>query len=209
MIMNRVSIKAYKDVEKVAVGTGGKTYPGWWCGDLEPRHPEEQFVDVRRKLPFKDQSISFFHTENMLEHISYQQNKSFLSEVRRILKPQGVARLVTHNIVPMIGLYTDAPTKLQSDYIRWGNKRFARFFDHDGGDNPVFSLNRVSNCHGHKFLFDERTLRDLLIATGFSRIEKCEINKSKHCELRNMERHGEVIPDKFYQLEALIIEVTK
>ena len=206
---NKLGIKTYKDVEKVAIGTGGMVYSGWWCGDLEPRHPDEHFVDAGRKLPFKDSSISFFHTENMLEHITFQQNKFFLSEVKRILKPQGVGRLVTHDINPMVALYADTPTELQRDYIKWGNKRFSSFFDYDGGDNPVFSINRAFNCHGHKFLFDETTLRDLIKRIGFANIEKCEINKSKHKELKNMERHGEVIPERFYQLEALILEVTK
>jgi len=201
--------RIYKDVEKIAIGTGGKVYPGWWCGDINRRHPEEHIIDATQKLPFEDSSVSFLHTENMLEHITFQQNRCFLKEIKRILKPGGIARLVTHSITPMMGLYTDTPTELQRDYIKWGNKRFSGFFDHDGDDNPVFSINRAFNCHGHKFLFDERTLRDLIKSIGFTKIEKCEINKSKYKELNDMERHGEVIPSRLYHFEALIVEVTK
>ena len=145
----------------------------------------------------------------MLEHITYQQSKFFVKEIKRVLKLGATARLVSHSMASMVALLTDSPTELQSDYIKWANERFKRYFDHDGGDNPCFTINRAFHGFGHQFLFDERTKLELLEDIGFSNIKKCTINNSKHAEFIGMERHGEIIPSKFYELEALIIEVTK
>ena len=57
MLMNR---NMCKNVEKVAIGTGGKVYPGWWCGDFEPQHPQEHFIDATKVLPFNNESVLFF-----------------------------------------------------------------------------------------------------------------------------------------------------
>jgi hypothetical protein len=38
--------------------------------------------------------------------------------------------------------------------------------------SPVMSVNRIFRCHGHKFIYDFATLREMLRFAGFSDIRK-------------------------------------
>ena len=194
---------------KVALGTGGKPLEGWINLELTPSHPLETQCDITKGLLFEDGSISFIHSENMLEHITYLDNVNLFDEIYRVLGSGGVARLGTHGLPAMVGLLKEDKTETEKEYVKWVNKSFWHHFCHDGGDNPVFTINHAFYGHGHKFLFDERTLRDIALGAGFNNIKFCKLGTSEHPELCGVEQHGKVIPPEFYELEVLIIEVTK
>jgi predicted SAM-dependent methyltransferase len=52
------------------------------------------WLDVRQPLPFPDDSAGLVYTSHMLEHLFPDEAKSLLREIRRILSPSGVARVV-------------------------------------------------------------------------------------------------------------------
>lgn len=58
-------------------------------------------VDLLNRLPLPDNSVDLIYTSHFIEHIPYDQVNKFLSECRRILKPGGVIRIVTPDLVEM------------------------------------------------------------------------------------------------------------
>jgi hypothetical protein len=45
------------------------TRTGWLNTDYEPLNKEIVFVDVTKRFPFPEQSVDYFHTEHMIEHV--------------------------------------------------------------------------------------------------------------------------------------------
>lgn len=66
--------------DKYAVELAGKRFPG-----LSVRQ-----YDITNKLPYDDESVSVVFCNQVVEHLPPDSTISFLSEVRRILKPGGI-----------------------------------------------------------------------------------------------------------------------
>jgi len=61
---------------------------------------------------------------------------------------------------------------------------------------------------GHSFIYDEKILRFSLEDAGFANITRCDLSKSEHAALTDMENEQRM-PDGFLRLESLILEGTK
>lgn len=53
-----------------------------------------QRLDVRSGLPYSTGSVDMIYTSHFLEHLSYKEGASFLRECRRVLKKDGVIRVI-------------------------------------------------------------------------------------------------------------------
>jgi SAM-dependent methyltransferase len=51
--------------------------------------------DVRKPLPFEDDSVDEIYTSHLLEHLTYADGLRFLEELRRVIKPDGIIRIVS------------------------------------------------------------------------------------------------------------------
>ena len=49
----------------------------------------------------------------------------------------------------------------------------------------------------------------MLKLTGFQNIKSCEIYKSVHSELNNIEMHQKIISEDFYKIETMVYEAEK
>ena len=68
----------------VEVGAGDKKGEnGWLTIDLTENC--DIFWDLRRGLPFPDESLSKIYSSHFLEHLSYKQGQEFLDECKRVL----------------------------------------------------------------------------------------------------------------------------
>ena len=77
------------------LGAGGHPIPGWFNVDAKRSLGIDRVVDLRRRLPFPDESVTFIFSEHVIEHFDYYNEiPSLLKELCRILKKGGVARIV-------------------------------------------------------------------------------------------------------------------
>lgn len=89
----------------VQVGCGPNGRDGWVNMDCFPRETVNCLYDIRRDLPFDDESVSGIFCEHVFEHLDYSQAvPTFLAECYRCLAPGGVLRI----IVPDAGRYLHA-----------------------------------------------------------------------------------------------------
>jgi len=70
-----------------------------------------------------------------------------------------------------------------------------------------FAINRAFRGWGHQFLYNETTLRSLLLDAGFGHVVRREYGQSEHQELRGLERH-ERQPDFDGFSHILIVEAS-
>jgi predicted SAM-dependent methyltransferase len=117
--------------------------------------------DVRRGLPFKDHSLQGIYSEHCLEHLKLEETRAVLKEFRRVLEPQGLARIV----LPNAGLYLDL-------YHRSRNGEWVTFPYPEPGFTPLMYVNKVFSGYGHCYAYDADTLSQLLRDAGFSDVRE-------------------------------------
>lgn len=63
----------------------------WWINiDIDERVNPDIVLDVTQTLPFEDNSIDEIYYWHCIEHVYFQDNDIILSELKRVLKPNGI-----------------------------------------------------------------------------------------------------------------------
>lgn len=63
---------------------------GWINIDIDANLNPDMVLDVTQPLPFEDNSIDEIYSGHNQEHVYFQDNNTILSELKRVLKPNGV-----------------------------------------------------------------------------------------------------------------------
>ena len=72
-------------------------------------------------------------------------------------------------------------------------------------DNAVFVINHFVRNWGHRFIYDEKTLREAMLNAGFTNLVKCDLQESEDPALCNLENEAR-LPLAFLRLETLTLE---
>lgn len=170
LIRNRswfIDQRRLREKEYVDVGCGANIHEHFITLDYAWRPGLDLCWDITQGIPLPDHAVRGLFTEHCLEHLPFKHMDRVLGEFRRILKPNGCARIV----VPDGELYLTRYT----DMIRHQSQTslpYAADDTHNGLYSPMMSVNRVFRAHGHLFIYDFATLRLLLEKHGFLDIKK-------------------------------------
>ena len=155
--------------ERLHIGSGPQALQGWVNID-NVRYPGvDHVLDVTRGLPYRD--VKFIFAEHFIEHLALHDVMYLLRECRRVLSDDGVLRLSTPDL----------------DWV-WSS-HYEVATDSKESISNCFELNRAFRGWGHQFLYNEATLRSLLLDAGFANVERRQYGESEHPELRGIERH--------------------
>jgi predicted SAM-dependent methyltransferase len=80
------------------VGCGSNFHSDWLNVDVVPASAAVMSVDIRKCLPFADEAIDVVYCSHVLEHLSRQEAASLLGQMRRVLRPGGVIRVVVPDL---------------------------------------------------------------------------------------------------------------
>jgi predicted SAM-dependent methyltransferase len=175
-------VKALQMMEGISVnfGSGGSGLPGWINIDVRPHH-KDQYValDLRRHLPFRDNSVKRILAEHVIEHLDFRDEvPGVFREFHRILSRGGTARI----IVPDAERYMGA-------YVRSSNEEFKALgwdLNELPGDihTPVHIVNHVFHQGGeHCFGWDFETMEWALRNAGFGKVVRQSYGLSRDEEL--------------------------
>ncbi len=148
-------------------GCGPRHLDGWINVDLFPNTPQpDVLLDVERPLPLESSTVEYIFTEDLLEHLSYDGAKNFLSECARVLKPGGKLRLGTPDLPSFMNAYLN---RSQGDLDWYG--------EHCGCKTFAEMFNYGMRAWGHTFIYDEETLTGILEQRGFH-VERKDFNQT-------------------------------
>jgi predicted SAM-dependent methyltransferase len=168
----KIKIKKILDGEnqiQIDIGGGDVRREGWFTLDLA--YQADLVWDLRKGLPFPDDSIDYIYTSHTLEHFSFKEIIFLLKEFYRVLKPgKGILRIA----VPDAQLYINA---------YYENKELpGQYFIHKPAYNnttKIDYINYIAYMDGHhKYLFDEDNLRYLVEHCGFKNVKIAEFDES-------------------------------
>jgi len=157
---------------KLNFGCGLTHYSDWINIDGFFAKHVDIVLDLRRSLPFADNTVDYCYSEHFLEHLYPIEGMKHLSEVLRILKPGGVYRVV----VP-------AGIRFAEKYINNDNDFFKLAFP--WCDRPIEAVYDIVNFGGeHRNIFDLPQLNHMGKKVGFSLIKESAVNASQSPSLQ-------------------------
>lgn len=155
--------KLYQDA-MLNIGCGPKYIEGMINIDGNIFRKKDMWLDVTIGLPFHNDCIKAIYASHILEHLNSRNIRKLLREFHRVLKPNGLVRIVVPSLEYAIQSYSLRETINLPD---WPDKYIS-----DGGRFNNFML-----CGNQHFLmFDFSFLHELLREAGFQKIirtEKC------------------------------------
>ncbi|MEW6125925.1 MAG: methyltransferase domain-containing protein [Acidobacteriota bacterium] len=129
--------------------------------------------DLRKPLPFGDNSIDYVYTSHFLEHNTRQAARKLLCEVHRVLKPGGIARIVVPDLASGARRYVEAlnhnpnDANAAAEFLQW------------------MQLLRVDVRDPHLWMYDAPSLTALLNQVGLVNVLICKYQKGRvpDCEV--------------------------
>lgn len=157
---------------RLHVGCGPERLQGWINVDIQAHPAVDLILDARASLPFPDASLTHVFAEHFLEHLDLDEGRGFLGECRRVLRPgEGVLRVSTPNL----------------DWVWCTHYRYPA--DEATKRAGARHLNEAFHGWGHRYLYNDVVLRDVLEEAGFDRIRFFRYGESDRRELEGLERH--------------------
>lgn len=143
---------------QLEIGAGATQRAGWLTLDM--CKGADVYWDLRYKMPFSESTFDRVYCSHVLEHFAYRDLKKLLTEVRRILRPNGEFLIA----VPDASLYVDA-------YLtKRGAAELMRYQPAIPSTKSMDVLNYMFYMDGHhKFMFDAENLAFHCQAAGFAR----------------------------------------
>lgn len=173
---------------KLHVGCGTELLPGWVNIDLREREGVVA-LDIRAGLPFENVEVIF--AEHFIEHLTLDEGLAFLSECRKVLRPEGILRISTPNL----------------DWVWLTQYHLPEWQHADEAIRDCFWMNKGFHGWGHRFLYNAPSLEALLRRVGFARITHETYGSSRHEILRGLERHEEY-PDAGDIRHVIVLEAS-
>ncbi|MCW2958778.1 MAG: hypothetical protein JWP18_1581 [Solirubrobacterales bacterium] len=181
---NRRAFRSAGDL-RVNVGAGANGRVGWVNVDAFPGPGVTCRHDCRWSLPFPDGSVKMLFSEHFLEHLERSvEVPRFLAEVRRVLAPQGVVRLIVPDVELYLRAYCAQDWKALTR-IRPLHGRRDRWFDVEY-ETPLELAQYVMRqlpAEPHQYGYDAETLALALTEAGFGDVRRRTFGESRIPEL--------------------------
>lgn len=162
----RSQIRKYTKQDNISLNVGAGPFgkPSGWVNIDIFQMPNISFTyDCRRKMPFRSNTVARIRCEHVFEHLTmHDEVPDFLRECKRVLKDNGVLRIVVPDVEKFIKAYYTKDEEL------WKEMGFEVPKD---APTPMFLLNHVFRQDGeHKFAYDYETLAYVVKKAGFKEI---------------------------------------
>lgn len=164
---------------KLHLGCGNKLKEGWINIDINKG--VDLTLDLRKELPFVENSCAIIYNEHFLEHLDYPtQVTFFLKECFRILKPSGIFSVGVPDSEWPIRAYIEGD---KAEYFELAKELW----------HPQWCTTRMEhiNYHfrqerEHLFAYDFETLKHILEICGFKEVNRRNFNTNLDSEHRRL-----------------------
>jgi SAM-dependent methyltransferase len=128
---------------------------------LRDMRPDIIIHDVRKPLPFQDNSIHAIYASHLLEHLYLEEAKRLLKECFRILQPGGILRMVVPDLRAIILEYMgEKILSNSSDNMKAAspadrlNRRLAFRVSDPSANGILYRIyNSIKDFHSHKWMY--------------------------------------------------------
>lgn len=159
--------------------------------------------DVRRGLPFRDETVAAVYASHFLEHLNRKDATDFVVECYRALIPEGRVRFVVPDLLKLSTKYIDAKRNgAKSEATDKFLEALACWPIRDSSMWPVRLVRMWKQFNVHKWFYDADSLALLLEQAGFADAREAKYLDSAIQNICSVERE-----DRF--VDSICIEAVK
>jgi predicted SAM-dependent methyltransferase len=103
----------------INLGCGSRRHPEWINLDIQASAPEVVIHNLREGIPFPDDSFDLVYHSHLLEHFPRKLAYGFLKECFRVLKTDGIIRVVVPDLESIARSYLTALEKALNGDKEW------------------------------------------------------------------------------------------
>jgi len=173
---------------RLNIGCGVQCIAGWVNIDIAGNNCDLKH-DVRKPLPYENNSVSFAYSEHMIEHLTPDEGCAMIKNIMKPMKPGGVFRIATFDLDTIIAGYVDGSWK------DWG---WAKSIDRIV--TKVDMINIAFYWWEHRWLYTTDELLKRAGEAGYTTCILCKHSVSTYPELCNRETR---------ENSTLVIEIIK
>ena len=96
------------DPKLLNIGCGARLNLEWLNIDIAPANSSVRKVDIKKELPFPDNSFEVVYHSHVLEHLNHDDVANFTKEIYRVLIPSGIHRIVIPDLETLVKSYLNA-----------------------------------------------------------------------------------------------------
>ena len=157
--------------------------------------------DLRKRLPFEDSTVKYIYTSHLLEHLTRNEAEFLLKECHRVLRNEGVIRIIVPDIQADTENYIGRMKQIKAESIDSDIVPADEFlerlglFDDAGDADPLwvrFARILQGNKNIHKWMYDYYSLSLKLKQCGFTKIVQKKYLDSQIEEVNRLDN-----PDRF------------
>jgi predicted SAM-dependent methyltransferase len=167
--------------------------------------------DVRKPLPFRDNSCNSIYASHLLEHLYLEEAKFLLRECFRVLLPAGVLRMVVPDLRSIISEYIgdkpfgnlsdDTETINRADRL---NKRLMYRNPEPRSGNLFYRIyTSLKDFHSHKWMYDADSLIFYFKEAGFADVREMQFLESQIEDIEKIEKGESILNGEGICVEGL------
>ena len=153
-------------------------------------HPDIYLHDLTKKFPWPDASVEVVYSSHTLEHLSKAEGRQFLQECLRVLKPNGIIRIVVPDLRHDVNEYLEGRTQAD-DFIENLGVLYG------SGGQGLKKLLNVYIQFPHKCMYDNERMVEILTELGFAAAVRApfesEIEDIRAVELADRTGHSVIV----------------
>jgi predicted SAM-dependent methyltransferase len=122
--------------------------------------------DATEPYPLEDECFDWAYSEHFIEHVSPEDAIAWLTEVHRMLRPGGLARITT----PNLAIFARAYANPEDPFYEENRKELARtrrFLETEVPDRRAWMVNDIFHGWQHHWIYDFDELKHALATAGF------------------------------------------
>lgn len=170
-----------------------------------PWSPDILIHDLRKPLPFEDDSLSAIYSSHTLEHLYLEQAKCLLQECFRVLEPGSVLRMVVPDLRAILLEYMgessfgDAVGKAEvikrHSVCRADRVNQRLLLRSPEPASGIFSKihTTLNDFHSHKWMYDAESLCMYFKRAGFAEVQEMACHQSRIEGIEEIEVPGRVL----------------
>lgn len=170
------------------------------------------YLNAEEHFDYPDNHFDYIYSCHLVEHLSYEGFKNYLSETYRCLKPSGIHRICfpsLNQIKKMINNPEEYNTYFVNILSHFG-KNILEDFDLDNYMPYDTCINQLYKNFGHQNIYSEETFIKLCEKYGFKDIKLLDINISDYEIFNNIEKDANRYDfENFKIYESSVVECTK
>ena len=163
-------------------------------------HPDVLVHDVRKPLPFPNNSVNYIYASHLLEHLYLIEAKNLLRECHRVLVNGGVVRMVVPDLKKITSDYLNGKKGIDNhskenlplaDILN--QKLLLRSAEPPSGTVLYRIYTNLKDFHSHKWMYDVESLVFHFKDAGLINVRQCNYLESVIPGIECVEKAGRVL----------------